>query len=68
MVGYPVMPWLWARDLEFSASASTLAIRTCGSEAKSAATFSQVGARLLQSIGPETSWVSQSFQEDDTLS
>ena len=35
--------------LLFSASASIFAIRTDGSEAKSVATFSQTGARVLQS-------------------
>ena len=36
--------------LALSASASTLAISTVGSAAKSEATFSQIGARVLQSV------------------
>ena len=50
MVGYDVTPCDWAVPLEFSASASTLAISTEGSEAKSSARDSQIGARLLQSV------------------
>ena len=51
MVGYEVTPWAEAVFLLLPASASTLAIRTLGSEAKSVASCSQVGARLLQSVG-----------------
>lgn len=50
MVGYDLTPWSWAVDLEFSASASTLAMMTFGSAEKSLATVSHIGARLLQSI------------------
>lgn len=48
MVGYDLTPWSCAVALEFSASASTLAITTLGSLAKSVATVSQIGARLQQ--------------------
>ena len=44
------MPCSLAVAFDCSASASTLAITTDGSAAKSCATDSQMGARLLQSI------------------
>ena len=49
MVGYDLTPWELAVALEFSASASTLAIRIEDSATKSCATVSQMGARDLQS-------------------
>lgn len=49
MVGYDLTPNRSAVALALGASASTFAMRTDGSEAKSAATCSQTGARDLQS-------------------
>jgi hypothetical protein len=49
MVGYEETPCSVARAFAFSASASTLAIRTLGSLTKSLARVSQIGARVLQS-------------------
>ena len=50
MVGYEETPWSLAVAFELSASASILATKTLGSFAKSVATVSQIGARVLQSI------------------
>jgi len=49
IVGYEETPWSLAVAFEFSASASTLAIKTLCSFAKSVATVSHTGARVLQS-------------------
>jgi hypothetical protein len=49
MVGYPVTPWSFVTAFESGDSASTLAIMTLSSLAKSKASFSQTGARVLQS-------------------
>ena len=50
MVGYDLTPCSSAVDLAFSASASTFAISTEGSDAKSLARISHVGASDLQSM------------------
>ncbi len=65
-VGYDLTPWLSAVDLEFSASASTLAIRTDGSAEKSEAKASHVGAKVLQSVTQSVKdsafWLSNQFR------
>lgn len=50
MVGYDSTPWSSAVALALSAVASTLAMMIEGSDLKSLASASHVGARLLQSI------------------